>query len=355
MQTGYSNSLSENKANILLIYTGGTIGMRQDPATSALVPFKFEEILHEVPELKKIVHTIDTYSFEPPVDSSDIEPSKWSQMAQLIKERYLSYDGFVILHGTDTMSYSASALSFMLENLEKPVVFTGSQLPVGMLRTDGKENLISAIEIAASRDNHGRAIVPEVCIFFESELYRGNRTTKDNAENFKAFRSPNYPPLAKAGIHIKYNKPYINYPGSWGKELKILTETNNNIAILKLFPGITENTVESICNIPGLRALIIETYGSGNATTRQWFLDIIEKTCNKGVVVLNITQCPAGKVDMDAYETGIMLKKAGVVGGYDSTVEAAVSKLFFLMGHYSDIKIIKKLLNQNLKGEISIN
>jgi len=317
------------KANILLIYTGGTIGMKQDPETLALTPFNFEQILAEVPELKKIVHIIDTFSFFPPIDSSDVEPDFWKDIAKLIKEKYIHYDGFVILHGTDTMSYSASALSFMLENLEKPIVFTGSQLPIGMLRTDGKENLISSIEIAAARDQNGRAVVPEVSIYFESQLYRGNRTTKVNAENFRAFRSPNYPCLAEAGIHIKYNTPFINYPTQWDKELTIKTTIDTNVAILKIFPGISEAAVKSTLEIPNIKAIILETYGSGNAPTKPWFLNLLLSATSKGVIILNITQCQAGSVDMEAYSTGIMLKKIGVIGGYDCTTEAAISKLFF--------------------------
>lgn len=345
------------KANILLIYTGGTIGMKQDPETLALTPFNFDQILAEVPEIKKIVHTIDTYSFFPPIDSSDIEPSFWEELAKLIKEKYEHYHGFVILHGTDTMSYSASALSFMLENLEKPVIFTGSQLPIGMLRTDGKENLISSIEIAAERDSSPseRAVVPEVCVYFESQLYRGNRTTKSSVENFRAFRSPNYPCLAQAGIHIKYNTPFINYPSKWGKELKINTAIDTNVAILKMFPGISKAAIKSTLNIPGLRALILETYGSGNAPTKPWFLDLLSNATSKGIIILNITQCPAGSVDMEAYSTGIMLKKMGVIGGFDCTTEAAISKLFFLMGHYDSNETIKEFLMKNLRGEISIN
>lgn len=344
------------KANILLIYTGGTIGMKQDPETLALVPFNFEEILAEVPEIKKIVHTIDTFSFSPPIDSSDVEPTLWADLAKLIKEKYLLYDGFVILHGTDTMSYSASALSFMLENLEKPVIFTGSQLPIGMLRTDGKENLISSIEIAAAREPlTGRAIVPEVCVYFESQLYRGNRTTKSNAENFKAFHSPNYPCLAQAGIHIKYNTPFINYPTKWDKELIIRTALDINVAIIKIFPGISEDAIKSTLNIPKLRAVILETYGSGNAPTKPWFLDLISNATSKGIIILNITQCEAGTVDMEAYSTGILLKKIGVISGFDSTTEAAILKLFFLMGHNINNQRIKELLTTNLRGEISIN
>lgn len=343
------------KSNILLIYTGGTIGMKHDPETQTLVPFNFEQILEEVPELKKFVHTIDTHSFYPPIDSSDIEPEFWVELANLIGEKYNQYDGFVILHGTDTMSYSASALSFMLENLEKPVIFTGSQLPIGMLRTDGKENLISSIEIAAAKDQKGRALVPEVCVYFESQLYRGNRTTKFNAENFRAFRSSNYPCLAEAGIHIKYNTPFINYPLDWGRELKVNTALDTNISILRIFPGISEQVVKSALSVPGMRALILETYGSGNAPTKGWLLDLLKGAIERGVIILNITQCMAGSVDMDAYATGILLKKMGVISGYDSTTEAAVVKLFFLLGNTNDNHKVKEELLENLRGEITIS
>ena len=329
--------------------------MKQDPETGALMPFNFNEILREVPELKKFGCKIDTFSFEPPIDSSDIQTDFWVEIARLIKKNYKSYDGFVILHGTDTMSYSASALSFMLENLEKPVIFTGSQLPIGMLRTDGKENLISSIEIAAAKDSNGRAIVPEVCIYFENRLYRGNRTTKYNAEDFRAFRSANYPVLAEIGIHIKYNTSYIRYPRTWDNELSIKTNLGTSVAILKIFPGMSKEMVEPILNIKGLQALILETYGSGNAPTAEWFINLLKNAIANGLIILNITQCHAGKVDMDAYSTGILLKKIGVIGGFDSTTEASITKLFFILGHTSDTQEIKSMLKNNMRGEISNN
>lgn len=340
--------------NILLIYTGGTIGMKQDPDTLALKPFNFEQILEEVPELKKFGYNIDTCSFDPLIDSSDVVPGFWVELVSIIKKEYLRYDGFVILHGTDTMSFTASALSFMLEDLEKPIILTGSQLPIGMLRTDGKENLISSIEIAAAKDKAGNPMVPEVCIYFESQLYRGNRTTKYNAENFRAFKSANYPVLADVGIHIKYNTALIRYPDAWGKELKIHTHLDTNVAILKIFPGLKQETVDTIIDIKGLRAVALETFGSGNAPTREWFLNCIRRAINKGLIVLNISQCHAGSVDMDAYATGIALKQIGVVSGYDSTTEAALAKLFFLLGKYSDSETIKEKLAENLRGEITI-
>ena len=344
---------AEKKRSILLIYTGGTIGMKQDPDTLALVPFNFNQIEQEVPELKKFGYRIDFHSFDPLIDSSNVTPELWVELVRLIKKNYDSYDGFVILHGTDTMSYSASALSFMLENLEKPVVFTGSQLPIGMLRTDGKENLISSIEIAAAVDGKGRAVVPEVCIYFENKLYRGNRTTKYNAENFSAFHSANYPVLADVGIHIKFNTQNILYPEVWGRELEIHTELDMNVAILKLFPGITAEVVRSVLDIEGLRAIILETFGSGNAPTGRWLTDTLKKGVERGLIIMNVTQCQAGSVDMDTYETGIALKRTGVVGGYDITTEAALAKLFFLMGQYSDIKDVKEQLVKNLRGEIT--
>ena len=340
-------------SSILLIYTGGTIGMKLDPETGALMPFNFSEILVEVPEIKKFGCKIDTFSFEPPIDSSDIQTGFWIEIAKIIQKNYRRYDGFVILHGTDTMSYSASALSFMLENLQKPVSFTGSQLPIGMLRTDGKENLISSIEIAAAKDSEGRSIVPEVCVYFESQLYRGNRTTKYNAENFRAFRSANYPVLAEIGVHIKYNSAYIMYPKVLSEELSIKTNLDTSVAILKIFPGISPEVVGSILNIKDLKSVILETYGSGNAPTAKWFIDLLKSAIDRGLLILNVTQCHAGKVDMDAYSTGILLKKIGVISAFDSTTEAALTKLFFLLGQSSDIQKIKTQLLTNIRGEIS--
>lgn len=337
--------------SILIIYTGGTIGMKQNPETGALIPFNFNQIEVEVPELKKFHYKLNTISFTPPVDSSDISPEFWVKLVETIQENYKKYDGFVILHGTDTMSFTASALSFMLQNLDKPVILTGSQLPIGMLRTDGKENLISAIEIAAASRND-QPLVPEVCIFFENRLFRGNRTTKHNAEHFNAFRSDNYPPLAEAGINIKYNFAYIHYPTN-KRDLIIHTNLDNSIGVLKLFPGITPQFVDVVLNAQNVKAIILETFGSGNAPSQPWFLDAIKKAVDKGIVILNVTQCHAGSVDMDKYENGLILKNVGVISGFDITFEAAVAKLMLLLGKKLPSETIKQEIVKSMSGEIS--
>ena len=338
---------------VLLIYTGGTIGMKEDPADGTLKPFDFSSLMDEVPELRKFGLEIDTWSFSPLIDSSDMEPSIWQSLAELIREKYDDYGGFVILHGTDTMAYSASAMSFMLDNLGKPVIFTGSQLPIGRPRTDGKENLISAVEIAAAADSRGRALVPEVCIYFNSSLLRGNRSTKINATGFDAFSSPNYPPLATAGINIKYNTGAIRYPSEPDGALRVHSEMDTRVSILKLHPGITEQAVRDILLGSGTRAVILETYGAGNASSSPWFLRIVEEACASGKILLNVTQCLSGDVNMDIYATGRKLKDAGVVSGHDITTESALGKLFCLMGKYADNGRVKELLEENLKGEIS--
>lgn len=343
----------ETKSSLLLIYTGGTIGMKEDPSIQALRPFDFSQILAEVPELRKFAYRIDSYTFDPLIDSSDIEPSNWKKMAQIIEERYDEYDGFVILHGTDTMAYSASALSFMIEGLTKPVIFTGSQLPIGVPRTDGKENLISAVEIAAAKDNDGHAVVPEVCICFDNVLMRGNRTTKINSSNFRAFRSENCPPLAEAGINIRYNHQLIIHPTDWNARPIFHKELDTRVSILKIHPGITPQVVRDILCGKDSRAVILETYGAGNAPSRQWFLDLVKEAGKMGKILLNVTQCIAGSVDMDIYATGKCLKEAGVLNGYDSTTEGALAKLFFLLGQYSDNSKVIELLEEDMRGEIS--
>lgn len=337
-----------------MIYTGGTIGMKQDPVDMTLKPFDFSQILDEVPELKKFAFRVDAFTFNPLIDSSDVEPSMWQKLAGLIKERYDDYDGFVILHGTDTMAYSASALSFMLENLSKPVVFTGSQLPIGVPRTDGKENLVSAVEIASARDSIGHSIVPEVSIYFNSKLLRGNRSTKTSSEAFSAFSSPNFPSLAEAGISIKYDLGAIRRPDFWEEPLKISTELDTRVSILKIHPGITPQVMRYFLCGPETRAVILETYGSGNAPSKQWFTDIIREASGMGKIIMNVTQCLSGTVDMSIYATGKALKELGVISGQDITTEGALGKLFYLMGKSKDNECVKKRLGENLQGEISI-
>ena len=309
--------MSEKKISVLIIYTGGTIGMIQDPETGALMPFNFDHLLDNVPELKRLGFLISSIQFEPPIDSSEIDPASWVRLVKIIADNYDTYDGFVVLHGTDTMAYTASALSFMLENLAKPVILTGSQLPIGMLRTDGKENLITAIEIAAAKEN-GFPVVPEVCIFFQNHLMRGNRTSKISAENFNAFRSLNYPALARVGMHIRYDNNLINKVRV-PRPLKPHYLMDTNVVILKIFPGITPQTVDSILNIPHLKGVVLETYGTGNAPSKPWFLDMLRAAVARGIVIVNVTQCSSGSVQMSLYGPGNKLAQAGIISGYDST------------------------------------
>ncbi len=336
------------RPNILLIYTGGTIGMIRDVKSGQLKPFNFARLLDEIPELSKFNVDIHTYSFAEPIDSSDMQPEIWVELAELIGKNYNKHDGFVILHGSDTMAHTASALSFMLENLSKPVVLTGSQLPIGTIRTDGKENLITAIEIASAQKK-GKAIVPEVCIYFEYSLYRGNRSNKFNAEHFRAFQSANYPLLAEAGVSINYNTAHIA-PSAKGK-LKVHTKLDRNVAVLKMFPGITPEVVNAILFADKVKAIVLETYGSGNVTTQKWFIDSLAVAIKKGRIILNVTQCAAGRVEQGRYQTSAQLDKIGVVGGADMTTEAAVIKLMFLLGQKS--KNMKKELARSLRGELT--
>ncbi|MCL1944170.1 MAG: type I asparaginase [Candidatus Azobacteroides sp.] len=340
-----------SETSILLIYTGGTIGMVENPETGVLETFNFNQLEKNVPELKRFNYKISTVQFSPPCDSSEITPEDWCELVSIISDNYYKYDGFVVLHGTDTMAYTASALSFMLENLSKPVIFTGSQLPIGMLRTDGKENLMTALEIAAAKEN-GLPVVPEVCIFFENHLMRANRTTKINADYFNAFRSFNYPVLARAGIHIQYNSALIRPPER--KPLNPHFLPDRHVVVLKLFPGITRETVKAILDIPDLKAVVMETFGSGNAPTKTWFLKLLKNAVNRGIVIVNVSQCASGSVEMQRYETGQRLSEAGVVSGYDSTTEAAVTKLMFLLGRNMTPIQVRQYMDCSLVGEITI-
>lgn len=337
---------------ILVVLTGGTISMVRNPENGALHPADTETFKAFVPELFASDVQVDMLPFNPLIDSSDVNPENWVKMAHTVYDNYDLYDGFVILHGTDTMSYSASAVSFMLRNLNKPVIFTGSQLPVGMLRSDAKENLLTAVEIAAAKDAVGRARVPEVCLFFKDKLYRANRTTKKNAEHFEAFESYNYPCLAKAGVHIEYRDQLIRKGNNM--PLDVLDQTDNHVAILKLFPGITESVVESILTSPDLKGVILETYGSGNAPSSDWLYQQLRKAVEKGIIIVNKTQCSTGSVEMGRYEVSINLLKAGVLSGFDITTEALLTKMMILLGTYpNDIKKVKALLQVSLIGEMS--
>ena len=341
----------ERKPSVLIIYTGGTIGMVNEPQTGTLVPIDFRHISDQVPELRRFGYTLETVTFDPVIDSSDVSPELWTSIAATIAARYDEFEGFVVLHGTDTMAYSASALSFMLRGLEKPVIFTGAQLPIGVLRTDGKENLITAIEIAAAMRD-GAAAVPEVCIYFQNKLLRGNRTTKFSSEHFNAFSSPNLPPLAEAGLQIKYNTNIIRYP-TVRRPLSVTGGFYTGVAILRLFPGIRQEVVHSMLKAEGLKGLVLESYGSGNAPTLGWFYDELRSFIGSGGTVLNVSQCLSGSVEMGLYETSSGLLNAGVISGGDITTEAAVTKMMWLMDSSSERTVIEKNLSRSLCGEMS--
>lgn len=342
-----------NKPNILLIYTGGTIGMVKDYKTNSLKAFDFDNLRKRIPELNQIACNIKTISFKNPLDSSDMDNNSVAKIATIIADHYLEADGFVVLTGSDTMSYISSALSFMFENLSKAVVFTGSQLPIGDLRTDAKENLITAIQVAASLDKKGKSMVPEVSLYFEYKLYRANRTTKINAEHFEAFDSPNYPPLAVSGVHLKFNTSFIlKHPKL--KKLVVRKELVDDIVVLKLFPGINQKVVETILAIPNLKGVILETFGAGNAPTSKWFITALKKALKKGIIIVDVTQCVGGSVILGHYDTSLQLKKIGVYSGKDSTTEAAIAKLKYLLTIGVSKKELKKLFEKPLRGEITV-
>jgi L-asparaginase len=343
----------EKESAVLLLFTGGTISMSEDPTTGALRPIDFNRLQEYMPEVRQTGVRIKSVPFLPLIDSSDVEPDIWEKIALIIEENYNDFDGFVVLHGTDTMAHSASALSFMLENLSKPVIFTGAQLPIGMMRSDAKENLLTAIEIAAAKEN-GMSIVPEVCIFFEDTLFRGNRTTKKNAEHFNAFNSYNYPALAKAGVHIKYFRSYIQYPEP-GARLRVRTKVDRNVAILKLFPGITQSTVHAILNIPGLKAVVLESFGAGNAPRKSWFFEELKSATDRGILIVNKSQCSTGSVEMGRYETSLNLLSAGVISAYDSTTEAIIAKLMYLLGESESLHDVKHKLSISICGEMTVS
>lgn len=335
--------------NVLIIYTGGTIGMINDPKSGVLIPFNFEQITDHVPELKRLKYKFKVHSFDPLIDSSNMTPEVYKEIALLIQKEYENYDGFVVLHGSDTMSFTASALSFMIENLTKPVIFTGSQLPVNGIRTDAKENFITALEIAAEK-RKGKAMVPEVCIYFDYKLFRANRSFKYNSEKFEAFRSPNYPILAEAGVYLKFNRNVILKPS--GDPVKFHTKLDSAIGILKLYPGISPEIVKAALTA-NCKAIIMETFGSGNTSTQKWFLDLLRDAIKSGKLILNISQCKVGTVELGRYETSRELKEMGVVNGYDMTFEAAVTKLMYLLGNVKSNKKIAEYLEKDLRGELS--
>jgi L-asparaginase len=337
----------KSKQSILLIYTGGTIGMMEDPESGSLVPFDFAQLRVHVPELRRFDCNIEAVSFDQPIDSSDVNIDSWQRMADMVEVNYNHYDGFVILHGTDTMAFSASALSFMLENVAKPVIFTGSQLPIGQIRTDGKENLITAIEIASDTEN-GYPIVQEVCVLFQSKLFRGNRTHKYSTENFDAFESANLPALAEIGIHIHYRHDLLLRPQG---PLTIRKAFSDQVGIIKIFPGISKPYVEGVLALPGIKAFVLETFGAGNGPTDVWFLNALRNATSKGIIILNVTQCNKGMVEQGLYETSSAFEEIGIISGGDMTTEAALVKLMYLLGLNYNPTDMKRILLESISGE----
>jgi len=343
-----------NEPNILIIYTGGTIGMIKDYKTNALKAFDFSQITEKIPELEQLNCNIKSISFDEPIDSSNMNVDKYVDIVEIIEENYNLFDGFVILTGSDTMSYISSAISFMLENLQKPIIFTGSQLPIGDLRTDAKENLITSIEIACAQKNN-KPVISEVCLYFEYKLYRANRTTKMNAEQFEAFTSMNYPPLAESGVHLNFNYYYINSPENEDKEIIIRKKLVNDIVVLKLFPGITKNVVKGILSIKNLKGIVLESYGAGNAPDKAWFLELLKETISKDIRIVNVTQCSGGSVVQGHYETSLLLKEIGVISGKDITTESAIAKLMYLLNENLSLEEFTHHFEKSMRGEISLD
>lgn len=343
--------MSNAKPKILLIYTGGTIGMVKDVETGALHAFNFNNLLKQIPELKLLDCEIETYSFKSPIDSSNMNPEYWIQIVEVIETEYDKFDGFVILHGSDTMSYTASALSFMLENLTKPIILTGAQLPIGDLRTDAKENLITSIQIASLKDENHQSVITEVCLYFEYKLYRGNRTTKINAEHFQAFNSLNYPCLAESGVHLKINHQYL-LKAKKDASLKVHKILDNNIVLIKLYPGIKQSYLKAVLELPNLKAVVVETYGSGNCSTETWFLNLLRQIAASGILIINTTQCVGGSVNMGQYAASIELEKIGVISAKDMTTESALAKLMFLLGKFNSKKEVETAFETSIRGEI---
>lgn len=346
-----TNTFTPTKPRILMIYTGGTIGMKENAETGALEPFDFNHLLENVPRIKRLDYDIESYQFATPIDSSAMEPKHWEQIARVVEENYADYDGFVVLHGTDTMAYTASALSFMFENLRKPVVITGSQLPIGEVRTDGEENLITSLQIAAAKDEHGDPMVQEVAILFEDYLWRGNRATKHSSDNFNAFKSSNYPGLAKVGLGISYHRA-VMWRGPKEGEFHVNYGMDTNVVYMDLFPGINERIVRHILQAPGLKGVVMKTFGSGNGPTSPWFLQAVKEAIDSGVVIVNVSQCENGMVLPTRYGAGFGLEKAGVISGHDLTSEAAITKLMYLFGQGLNNEQVKVAMESSISGEM---